>query len=148
MRDLPPTGGAPCSNAYVVNTRGQAVGNDTACHGHSLAAVLREHGSADDLNRLIGRSPLHLAEAFYTNNQGEIGCLATLPNGDMHGLARPSRPDGTQGLPGTPATRPASTIQQAVPRSSPDPRWRDGPTGRRALNRSGLRGVNMSVLAG
>ena len=84
MRDLPPTGGAPCSNAYVVNMRGQTVGNDTDCHGHSLAAVLREHGPAYDLNRLIGRSPLHLAEAFYINNQGEIGCLATLPNSDMH----------------------------------------------------------------
>jgi hypothetical protein len=83
MRDLPPTGGAPCSNAYVVNTRGQAVGNDTDCQGHSLAAVLREHGPAYHLNRLIGRSPLHLAEAFYINNQGEIGCLATPPNGDM-----------------------------------------------------------------
>jgi len=66
--DLPPTGGAPCSNAYVVNTRGQAVGNDTDCHGHSLAAVLREQGPAYDLNRLIGRSRLHLAEAFYINN--------------------------------------------------------------------------------
>jgi hypothetical protein len=34
--------------------------------------VLREHGPAYDLNRLIGRSPLHLAEAFYINNQGKI----------------------------------------------------------------------------
>jgi hypothetical protein len=30
--------------------------------------VLREHGPAYGLNRLIGRSPLHLAEAFYINN--------------------------------------------------------------------------------
>jgi hypothetical protein len=115
MRDLPPTGGAPCSNAYVVNTRGQAVGNDTDCQGHSLAAVLREHGPACHLNRLIRRSPLHLAEAFYINNQGEIGCLALLVPA---GLA------ARQGLPGTPATRPASTIQQAVPAQHPRSRDR------------------------
>lgn len=42
--------------------------------------MLWEHGSAYDLNRLIARSPLHLAEAFYINDLGEIGCLATLPN--------------------------------------------------------------------
>jgi hypothetical protein len=123
MRDLPPTGGAPCSNAYVVNTRGQAVGNDTDGHGHSLAAVLREHGPAYDLNRLIGRSPLRLAEAFYINNQGEIGCLATLPNGDMHmALLVPAGLTARQGLPGTPATRPASTISTSCPAQHPDPR--------------------------
>jgi len=87
-----------------------------------MAAVLREHGPAYDLNRLIGRSPLHLAEAFYINNQVEIGCLATLPNGDMHmALLVPAGLTARQGLPGTPATRPASTIQQAVPRSIPIP---------------------------
>ena len=53
--------------------------------------MLREHGPAYDLNRLIGRSPLRLAEAFYINNQGEIGCLATLPNGDMHMALLPTR---------------------------------------------------------
>lgn len=60
-----------------------------------------------------------MAEAFYINNQGEIGCLATLPNGDMHvALLVPAGLTARQGLPGTPATRPASTIQQAAGRAS------------------------------
>ena len=120
MRDLPPTGGAPCRNAYVVNMRGQTVGNDTDCHGHSLAAVLREHGPAYDLNRLIGRSSLHLAEAFYINNQGEIGCLATLPNSD--GLARPSRPDGTLGTARNASHAPSIHNSTSCPAQHPDPR--------------------------
>ena len=85
--------------------------------------MLREHGPAYDLNRLIGRSPLRLAEAFYINNQGEIGCLATLPNGDMHmALLVPAGLTARQGLPGTPATRPASTISTSCPAQHPDPR--------------------------
>jgi probable HAF family extracellular repeat protein len=123
MRNLPPTGSAPCSNTYVVNTLGQAVGNDTDCQGNALAAVLWEHGSAYDLNRLIGRSPLHLAEAFYINNRGEIGTLATLPNGDVHVvLLVPAGLATREGLSGTQDTRPAPANQRAVTRGVPDPR--------------------------
>jgi len=125
MRDLPPTGSAPCSNAYVVNTLGLAVGNDTDCQGHSLAAVLWEHGSAYDLNQLIGPSPLHLAEAFYINDRGEIATLATLPNGDMHvALLVPASLAAADGLATTPGAHLATTGQRAVPRSIPDPRDR------------------------
>lgn len=122
MRNLPPTGGAPCSNAAVINARGQAVGDDTDCQGHALAAVLWEHGSAYDLNRLIGRSPLHLAEAFYINNRGEIGTLATLPNGDMHVvLLVPAGLAARQGLSGTAGTSLTPAQQRAAARSVPDP---------------------------
>jgi probable HAF family extracellular repeat protein len=123
MRNLPPTGGAPCSNAYVVNGLGQAVGTDTDCQGKDIAAVLWEHGSAYDLNRLIGRSPLHLAEAFYINNRGEIGTLATLPNGDMRVvLLVPASLAAHLGLSATPGTRSGPAHQRAVPRAVPDPR--------------------------
>jgi probable HAF family extracellular repeat protein len=61
MRDLPPTGNAPCSNAFAVNVEGQAVGNETDCQGNSLAAVLWEHGSAYDINTLIGQPPCRSA---------------------------------------------------------------------------------------
>jgi probable HAF family extracellular repeat protein len=123
MQDLPPTGSAPCSNAYAVNTRGQAVGNDTDCQGNSLAAVLWERGSAYDLNSLIGPSPLHLAEAFYISDQGEIACQATLPNGDRHVvLLIPAGLAARQGLSGTPITSPVPTSQPAATRSIHDPR--------------------------
>jgi probable HAF family extracellular repeat protein len=123
MRDLPPTGGAPCSNAYVVNEVGQAVGTDTNCQGNNLAAVLWEHGSAYDLNHLIGPSPLHLVEAFYINNRGEIGTMATLPNGDVHVvLLVPASLAAHLGLSATLITPMGPAHQRAAPRAMLDPR--------------------------
>ena len=128
MRDLRPTGGAPCSSASVVNARGQAVGNDTDCQGgNSLAAVLWEHGAGYDLNRLIGRFPVHLAEAFYINGRGEIACLGTLPNGNLRvALLVPAALAARQGLSATPATSQAPAQQRPAARGVPDPR--DDPT--------------------
>jgi probable HAF family extracellular repeat protein len=128
MQDLPPTGGAPCSNAWAVNARGQAVGNNTDCQGNSLAAVLWEHGSAYDLNTLIGRFPVHLAEAFYINGRGQIACLGTLPNGNLRVvLLVPAGLAARQGLSATPATSQAPAPQPAAARSVPDPRDNLGP---------------------
>jgi probable HAF family extracellular repeat protein len=127
MRDLPPTGKARCSTAYVVNTSGQSVGADTDCQGNNLAAVLWEHGTAYDLNTLIGRFPVHLAEAFYISNRGEIACLGTLPNGDLRVvLLVPAGLAAHQGLSATPATSQPPAQQRAAARSVPDPR--DNPT--------------------
>ena len=125
--DLPPTGNARCSTAFVVNSGGQAVGADTPCHGSNLAAVLWEHGSAYDLNTLIGRFPVHLAEAFYLSNRGEIACLGTLPNGNLRVvLLVPADLAARQGLSPAPATSLAPAQQRAAARSIPDPR--DNPT--------------------
>jgi probable HAF family extracellular repeat protein len=123
MRNLPPTGSARCSTAAVVNARGQAVGQDTDCRGSNLAAVLWEHGHAYDLNHLIGRFPLHLAEAFYINNRGDIACLGTLANGDLRvALLVPGARAARQGLSATPATSQAPAHQRAAARSVPDSR--------------------------
>jgi len=127
MRDLRPTGKARCSIAWVVNTRGQAVGDDTDCQNNNLAAVLWEHGAAYDLNTLIGRFPVHLAEAFYISNRGEIACLGTLPNGDLRVvLLVPTGLAARQGLSAAPATSQAPAQQRAAARGVPDPR--DNPT--------------------
>ena len=123
MRDLPPTGTARCSTTFVVNVGGQAVGADTACRGNNLAAVLWEHGAAYDLNRLIGRFPVHLAEAFYISNRREIACLGTLPNGDLRvALLVPADLAARQGLSATPATSQAPAQHRAAGRGVPDPR--------------------------
>ena len=84
IRDLPPTGGDPCSNAYAINDARQAVGADTDCQGNNLNAMLWGTGSAFDLNSLVGSTPLHLVEAFYISPRGQIACIGTLPNGDSH----------------------------------------------------------------
>jgi probable HAF family extracellular repeat protein len=123
IRNLPPTGTARCSIAWVVNTGGQTVGADTDCQGNNLAAVLWEHGAAYDLNRLIGRFPVHLAEAFYISNQGEIGCLGTLPNGNLRVvLLVPAALAARHGLSATPATSQPPAQQRAAARGVPGPR--------------------------
>lgn len=96
IRDLPPVGGDPCANAFVINDRGQAVGNDTDCNGHSLKAMIWENGSAYDLNSLIAPGPLHLTEAFFISDNGEIACFAKLPNGDEHVTVLIPQPGGAR----------------------------------------------------
>jgi probable HAF family extracellular repeat protein len=83
MHDLLPVNLAPCSNAAAVNARDEVVGNATNCHGHELAAVLWEHGSATDLNTLAAPSDLHLITAEYIADNGDIVGEGELPNADQ-----------------------------------------------------------------
>ncbi len=83
MHNLPPVGGAPCSNASGINDRNEIVGNATNCR-HSLAAVLWTDGSPVDLNTLIAPSTLHLTDALAINNAGQIIGEGVLPNGAVH----------------------------------------------------------------
>jgi len=84
MRDLPPVEGAPCSNGNAVNDGGAVAGNITNCHGDELAAMLWANGHAYDLNTLVAPTALHLTEADYINDQGDIVGRGVLPNGDQH----------------------------------------------------------------
>jgi probable HAF family extracellular repeat protein len=84
MRDLPPVEGAPCSNGNAVNDGGAVVGNITNCQGDELAAMLWTNGHAYDLNTLVAPTALHLTEADYINDQGDIVGRGVLPNGDQH----------------------------------------------------------------
>jgi probable HAF family extracellular repeat protein len=81
---LPPIHGALCSNGFGINNRDEVVGNATDCRGNALAAVLWRHGVAYDLNALVAPSPLHLVEAEYISDRGEIVGVGVLPNGDQH----------------------------------------------------------------
>jgi probable HAF family extracellular repeat protein len=83
MRDLPPVDNAPCSNGNAVSNRDEVVGNIGDCHGAELAAVLWTDGHAYDLNTLIAPSALHLTNADYINDRGEIVANGVLPNGDQ-----------------------------------------------------------------
>jgi probable HAF family extracellular repeat protein len=83
MQDLPPVNGAPCSNGSDVNSRAQAVGNSTDCHGNATA-VLWKHGSPVDLNTLVAPSMLYMTDALSINNRGQIIGEGVLPSGDTH----------------------------------------------------------------
>jgi probable HAF family extracellular repeat protein len=140
MRDLPPTGGDPCANAFVINSRDQVVGNDTDCHDHGLNAMLWENGSAYNLNSLVAPTALHLNEAFYISPNGEIACMGTLPNGDVHvALLAPAHAAARDRVarvrfrrPRTVASRHAVGIRDARDRFSTLPQ-RIGQLARRAL---------------
>ena len=93
MKDLGTANGNPCSHADSINNEGQIVGSTTDCHTN-LAAVIWAHGSAIDLNTLIAPSTLHLTEAVYISDQGQIVGYGVLPNGDQHAyLLIPNNPD-------------------------------------------------------
>jgi probable HAF family extracellular repeat protein len=84
MTDLVPVEGALCSNGVSINNREQVVGSIGNCRGHQLGAMLWENGSAVDLNTLVAPSALHLTEAEYISDRGEIVAFAVLPNSNQH----------------------------------------------------------------
>jgi probable HAF family extracellular repeat protein len=73
------------SSAWGINSKTQIVGNSATCDGSFLDAFLWEDGSMVDLNTLIPLgSALHLTQAVYISDLGEITGLGVLPNGDVH----------------------------------------------------------------
>jgi probable HAF family extracellular repeat protein len=119
MTGLPPTGGAPWSFAQGVNDSGLVVGGDSNTKGQELAAVAWAGGRSYDLNTLIAPSRLHLAEAEYVDNRGDIVGHGVLPNGDQRvfllvrnrSVPLPSTAPSAQPLP---ATGPAGQGTAAV----------------------------------
>jgi probable HAF family extracellular repeat protein len=119
MTGLPPTGGAPWSFAQGVNDSGLVVGGDSNTKGQELAAVAWAGGRSYDLNKLIAPSKLHLAEAEYVDNRGDIVGHGVLPNGDQRvfllvrnrSVPLPSTAPSAQPLP---ATGPAGQGTAAV----------------------------------
>jgi probable HAF family extracellular repeat protein len=69
------------SQAFVMNSQGQIVGNSATCDGKTIRAALWEDGRVFDLNTLIPRnSSLLLLESNAINDRGEIA-----GNGFPHG---------------------------------------------------------------
>jgi probable HAF family extracellular repeat protein len=128
MLDLPPVPGDRCSQANVINARGQVAGADVDCrNGNNLNAVLWQHGHAYNLNSLIAPTQLHLNEAFFISARGQIACLGTLPNGDqrvalltpIHGsgsaLTATSRSHTNRNVVPTPAVRDKRDLLTTLP---------------------------------
>ena len=88
MTDLGTADGDTCATAFFVNSQGQIVGDSGVCGVVSRHAWLWENGGPIvDLNTLaIPGSGLHLVDADYINDRGEIACHGYLPNGDTHAV--------------------------------------------------------------
>jgi probable HAF family extracellular repeat protein len=85
ITDLGTLHGDCYSEAWAVNSSGQIVGNSGSCDQTTSRAVLWGDGGLIDLNRFVPPgSNLQLALAFAINDHGEIGGLASLPNGHQH----------------------------------------------------------------
>lgn len=79
--------GSVCDIAFSINSSGQIVGeSDTDCNGTGGRAWIWENGGPMvDLNTLVPPgSRMHLVEAEYINDRGEIAGFGVLPNGDGH----------------------------------------------------------------
>jgi probable HAF family extracellular repeat protein len=121
MQDLPSTSADLCSGANAINERGQVVGAEGPCFGENLNAMLWQNGSSFDLNALVDPTELHLTEAFFIAANGEIACIGTLPNEDMHvALLTPAAPGADGRL--ARATSAHATATQGTPAQlTPDP---------------------------
>jgi probable HAF family extracellular repeat protein len=81
MTDLTGASSSECTFAEDLNDRDQVVGG--SCDGEPDALVWDE-GQQYDLNTLVAPSNVHLTEASYITDRGEIAALGVLPNGDQH----------------------------------------------------------------
>jgi probable HAF family extracellular repeat protein len=87
MTDLGTSAGDPCATAFAVNSQGQIVGDSGGCGIGGRAWLWENGGPIVDLNTLaIPGSGLHLADAEFINDRGEIACVGFLPNGDHHAV--------------------------------------------------------------
>ncbi len=85
--DLGTVGQDPCSEAWGINEDRQIVGVSFPCWDYASGrAFLWENGGPMvDLNALVeNQTDLHLLEATYISDRGEIVAQAVLPNGDIH----------------------------------------------------------------
>lgn len=80
MTDLTGAASSQCTAAEGINNRDQVVG-ETCGDG---TALLWNDGRQYDLNTLVAPSGVHLTEASFINNRGEIASLGVLSNGDQH----------------------------------------------------------------
>jgi probable HAF family extracellular repeat protein len=84
LTDLGTLSGHDCSNAFVINSKSQVVGQSFDCNGPGVHAFLWEKGHLTDLNAFVPPgSDLTLVEAVI-NDRGEIFGNSVLPNGDSH----------------------------------------------------------------
>jgi len=85
--DLGTVDGDPCSVGRGINSRGQAVGVSTDCHGNVLHLFLWDRGSILNLSGLIlPGSNVTFDDPQFINDRGEIAGNGVLPNGDQHAV--------------------------------------------------------------
>jgi len=80
LTDLTGSHNPSCTFAEWINERDQVVGGSCS----DGTALLWRDGREYDLNNLVGPTDIHLAEAAFISDSGEISAVGLLPNGDQH----------------------------------------------------------------
>jgi probable HAF family extracellular repeat protein len=87
MRSIEPLEGDTCSDAFLLNNRGQVIGPSFDCDGQIVRGYLWDRGVTVDLNSFVPpNSALHLADPLFINDQGVIVVSGFLPNGNEHAV--------------------------------------------------------------
>lgn len=112
MTDLTGADDSQCTFAESVNRQAQVVGGSCS----ESAALLWDRGVEYDLDSLVGPTDVHLIEAAYINDNGQIAALGVLPNGDQHVfLLKPDRRHrSTTVAASRPATAQSSTMARCL----------------------------------
>lgn len=80
MTDLTGAGSSQCTFAEGINARRQIVGG--TCDESD--ALLWNDGRQVDINTVVAPTDVHLTEAAFISDRGEIAALGVLPNGNQH----------------------------------------------------------------
>jgi len=88
MRSIEPLEGDTCSDAFMLNNRGQVIGpsyND--CDLQIVRGYLWNKGVSIDLNTFVpADSDVQLADPLFINNKGMMSVTGYLPNGNQHAI--------------------------------------------------------------
>lgn len=89
MTDLGTLPGTTCTFPHHINNKGQVVGDSGDCNGNDSTVWLWQNGVGFvDLNSFVPpESDMHLLEAQFIDDRGEIVGIGSFPNGDEHVFA-------------------------------------------------------------
>jgi probable HAF family extracellular repeat protein len=87
MRSIEPLAGDTCSDAFMLNNRGQVIGPSFDCDGQIVRGYLWNNGVSIDLNTFVpADSDVQLADPLFINNKGMMSVTGFLPNGNQHAV--------------------------------------------------------------
>jgi probable HAF family extracellular repeat protein len=88
MTDLGTIDGDPCSTGQYINSKGQAIGRSTNCHGRTLHVFLWDHGSLIDLSSQVlpGSGFVRIGVENSISDTGIIPADAVTPTGEVHAV--------------------------------------------------------------